>query len=73
MPSTSEKQSRTMAAAAHNPSFAKKMSIPQGVAKDFNKADSKTGMLSRALRKRSTGGTTSGTAIGGGAAGGGAG
>ena len=32
---------RTMAAAAHNPAFAKKMGIPQKVAKEFNKADSK--------------------------------
>lgn len=73
MPSTTPKQARTMAMAAHNPGAAKKMGIPTGVAHDFNQADSKTGMLSRALRKRSTGGTTYGTAIGGGAAGGGAG
>lgn len=39
MPSKSPKQARTMAAAAHNPSFAKKVGIPQKVAKDFNKAD----------------------------------
>ena len=69
MPSSTPKQARTMAAAAHNPSFAKKVGIPTGVAKDFNKADS----LARGLRRRSTGGTTMGTAIGGGAAGGGAG
>ena len=30
---------RTMAAAAHNPKFAKKMGIPQKVAKEFNQAD----------------------------------
>jgi hypothetical protein len=30
-----------MAAAAHNPAFAKKMGIPQKVAKEFNKADAK--------------------------------
>lgn len=41
MPSSSEKQKRTMAAAAHDPKFAKKMGIPQSVAKDFNKADTK--------------------------------
>lgn len=41
MPSKSEKQRRTMAAAAHNTAFAKKVGIPQDVAKDFNKADSK--------------------------------
>lgn len=39
MPSTSPKQARTMAAAAHNKSFAKKMKIPQKVAKEFNTAD----------------------------------
>ncbi len=41
MPSKSEKQARTMAAAAHNPKFAKKVGIPQKVAKEFNKADQK--------------------------------
>ena len=39
MPSTSKKQAKTMAAAAHNPAFAKKVGIPTKVAKDFNKAD----------------------------------
>jgi hypothetical protein len=39
MPSKSEKQRRTMAAAAHDPKFAKKMGIPQDVAKEFNQAD----------------------------------
>ena len=39
MPSKSAKQARTMAAAAHNPVFAKKIGIPQAVAKEFNKAD----------------------------------
>lgn len=39
MPSKSKKQERTMAAAAHNPGFAKKVGIPQSVAKEFNKAD----------------------------------
>jgi hypothetical protein len=34
-----------MAAAAHNPAFAKKLKIPQGVARDFNKADVRTGIL----------------------------
>lgn len=47
MPSTSSKQARTMAAAAHNPKFAKKMGIPSGVAKEFNQADAKTGILRR--------------------------
>jgi len=39
MPSTSRKQARTMRAAAHNPAFAKKMGIPQKVAKEFSAAD----------------------------------
>ena len=39
MPSKSAKQAQTMAAAAHNPDFAKKVGIPQKVAKEFNKAD----------------------------------
>ena len=47
MPSKSAKQARLMAAAAHNPSFAKKVGVPAGVAKEFNKADAKTGILKR--------------------------
>lgn len=39
MPSTSAKQHRTMEAAAHNPAFAKKMGIPQSVAREFTAAD----------------------------------
>ena len=50
MPSKSVKQARTMAAAAHNPAFAKKVGIPVPVAKEFNKADST--MLAAALRKK---------------------
>ena len=45
MPSKTPKMARTMGAAAHNPAFAKKMGIPRGVAKDFNTADAKTGIL----------------------------
>lgn len=41
MPSKSAKQKRFMAAAAHNPAFAKKAGIKQSVAKEFNKADQK--------------------------------
>lgn len=51
MPSTSEKQKRTMAAAAHNPDFAKKVGIPVKVAKDFNKADKKKGPNQFALKR----------------------
>lgn len=39
MPSTSPKQKRTMAAAAHDEAFAKRMGIPQDVAREFNRAD----------------------------------
>ena len=39
MPSVSKAQKRFMAAAAHDPAFAKKAGISQSVAKDFNKAD----------------------------------
>lgn len=51
MPSTSDKQRRFMAAAAHNPEFAKKAGIPQSVAQEFNQAD-KGKKLAKALRKR---------------------
>jgi hypothetical protein len=34
-----------MAAAAHNPAFAKKVGVPAKVAKEFNRADAKTGIL----------------------------
>lgn len=39
MPSKSKKQARLMAAAAHNPAFAKKVGVPRGVAREFNQAD----------------------------------
>ena len=39
MPSTSKKQHNFMAAAAHNPAFAKKAGISMDVAKEFNQAD----------------------------------
>ncbi len=45
MPSTSDKQARFMAAAAHNTKFAKKAKIPQKVAKEFNQADKGTGRI----------------------------
>ena len=45
MPSKTRKQARTMAAAAHNPAFAKKVGISQRVAKEFNKADKGTGKI----------------------------
>lgn len=41
-----------MAAAAHDPEFAKRAKVPQKVAADFNKADSKSGFLKSAMRNR---------------------
>lgn len=50
MPSSTPKQARTMAAAAHSTAFAKKVGIPQGVAKDFNQADAGTANMHRAAK-----------------------
>ncbi len=52
MPSKTKKQARTMAAAAHNPMFAKKMGIPIKVAMEFNQADAGTRKLSAAMKKK---------------------
>lgn len=52
MPSKSPAQARTMAAAAHNPAFAKKIGVPPGVAKEFNRADVGTKLLSDAMKKK---------------------
>ena len=54
MPSSTPKQARTMAAAAHNPAFAKKMGIPQKVAREFNQADKGTGIFKRKPRQPKT-------------------
>jgi hypothetical protein len=50
--SVSEKQARTMAAAAHDPKFAKKLGIKQSVAKEFNQKDKGTALLSNAMKKK---------------------
>jgi hypothetical protein len=42
MPSRTPKQARTMQAAKHDPAFAKKMGIPQAVARDFVAEDKKS-------------------------------
>lgn len=55
MPSKSFQQARMMAAAAHDPVFAKKVGIPMNVAKDFNKADARSGFLGAAQRTRGSG------------------
>jgi hypothetical protein len=39
MPTTSKKQHNFMEAVAHNPSFAKKVGVPQSVGQDFSNAD----------------------------------
>lgn len=49
MPSVSDKQARAMAAAAHDPKFARKMGIPQTVAREYNAAD-KGKRLARAMK-----------------------
>jgi len=56
MPSKSVKQARLMAAAAHSKEFAKKVGVPMKVAKEFNKADKGTKLLSRAMKKKPKGG-----------------
>ena len=51
MPSKSPAQARLMAAAAHNPAFAKKAGVPRAVAKEFNAADKGKGLI-RKKRKQ---------------------
>jgi hypothetical protein len=51
MPSKSPEQERLMAAVAHNPTFAKKVGIPQDVGQEFNRADMAKGYV-RALRRK---------------------
>jgi len=52
MSSSSPKQARFMAAIAHNPSFAKRVGVPQSVGKEFNQADAGSGILSRPRPKK---------------------
>jgi hypothetical protein len=40
-----------MAAAAHDPKFAKKVGVPVSVAKDFNQADAGTGIIKPKQKK----------------------
>lgn len=56
MPSTSKKQARFMAAAAHSPAFAKKVGISQDVAKEFNQADKGRKFRSGGMAKKLFGG-----------------
>jgi hypothetical protein len=52
MPSTSKKQARFMAMIAHDKGAAKRTGVPQSVAREFNQADKRTGIL----RKKKKGG-----------------
>lgn len=52
MPSSTPKMARTMAAAAHDPDFAKKMNIKPAIAREFNQADARTGILRRKKAKK---------------------
>ena len=45
MPSVSGKQARLMAMAAHDPKAAKRVGVPQAVAKEFNQADKGSPLL----------------------------
>jgi hypothetical protein len=53
MPSKTPKQARTMRAAAHDKAFAKKMGIPQDVAREFTKADAGAEPKKKKKRKKS--------------------
>jgi hypothetical protein len=50
MPSVSPAQARLMAAAAHSPAFAKKVGVPQSVAREYNQADKGSGLIKRAMQ-----------------------
>jgi len=52
MPSKSPAQHRLMAAAAHNPAFAKKVGIPTSVGKEFLQADKAKGYSTQAKINR---------------------
>jgi len=52
MPSKSPAQHRLMAAAAHNPAFAKKVGVPTSVGKEFLQADKAKGYSTQAKINR---------------------
>lgn len=52
MPSKSPRQARLMAMAAHDPAAAKRVGVPQPVAREFHAADRGTNMLASARKKR---------------------
>jgi hypothetical protein len=47
MPSKNKPQAKLFAAAAHDKDFAKKVKIKQSTAKEWNKADKKSGILKK--------------------------
>jgi hypothetical protein len=53
MPSVTKRQRRFMAAAAADPSFAKRAGIPQSVAREFASADQTAKALRKKPRKKS--------------------
>jgi hypothetical protein len=50
-PSTSSAQKHLMAAAAHDPAFAKKAGVPVSVAKEFNRADQRKDAGDRSFQR----------------------
>jgi hypothetical protein len=52
MPSSTPKQARFMRAVAHNPGFAKKVGVPQNVARDFEAADRNKAIVEHLRRKK---------------------
>jgi hypothetical protein len=54
MPSSTPAQAQLMAASAHSADFAKRAGVPMGVAKEFNKADAKTGILRKKKKPTDT-------------------
>lgn len=55
MPSTSPAQARLMAMVANSGDAAKRTGVPQSVAKEFNKADAKTGILRKKKKRMDAG------------------
>jgi hypothetical protein len=51
MPSRTKKQAKLMAMAAHDKGAAKRVGVPQSVAREFNQADQKTGILKKKKKK----------------------
>lgn len=52
MPSKSPAQARLMAAAAHDPAFAKKAGVPVSVAQKYNDADKGSKLLKQAMQAK---------------------